>query len=73
MSQKSRRTLRIILAVLSACLFLAIVSKFSFSVLGGYGGSAFAALDDISNVLFLPWLVALTLYLFSQGRRLFVR
>jgi hypothetical protein len=54
-------------------LFHAIISKLVFSVLGGYGSPVFATLDDISDVLFLPWLAALTVNLYSQERRLSVR
>jgi hypothetical protein len=70
MSEKSRKTFRILLIVLSVCLFLAIAAKLVFSILGGYGSPVFTALDDISDVLFLPWLAALIVYLFSQERKL---
>jgi hypothetical protein len=73
MSKKSGKTFRILLIVLSVCLFLAVVVKLVFSILGGYGSPFFAALDDVSDVLFLPWLAALIVYLFSQERRLSVR
>jgi hypothetical protein len=70
MSEKSRKTFRILLIVLSVCLFFAVVAKLVFSILGGYGSPVLTALDDISDVLFLPWLPSLIVYLFSQERKL---
>jgi len=70
MSEKSGKTFRILLFVLSVCVFFAVVAKLVFSILGGYGSSMFTALNDVSDVLFLPWLAALILYLFSQERKL---
>jgi hypothetical protein len=66
MSEKSGKTFRILLFVLSVCLFFAVVAKSVFSILGGYGSPVFTALDGVSDVLFLPWLAALIVYLFSH-------
>lgn len=73
MPERSRKTFQILLVVLSVGLFHAIISKLVFSVLGGYGSPVFATLDDISDVLFLPWLAALTVNVYLQERRLSVR
>jgi hypothetical protein len=68
MSDNQDKTLLAVLIVLSISLFVFTIGKVAISIMGNYGDSLFVLCDNVSNAIFIPWLIVLLFYVVRIGR-----
>lgn len=69
LSDSQDKTLLAVLVVLSISLFVFTIGKVAISIMGNYGDSLFILFDNVSNALFIPWLIVLLFYVVRIGRK----